>query len=138
MLQELVLCLRILLLPDRCSGIFRGPDVHPSIVLAPQLRSGISRRPDSCPDMMFGSYIFSGIVHGPHLCGCVFLRRPGLKQLQQGFGWRLMDFGLTPIGRLKAASNFVACRFLGRPDLELPQQDFGWRTDFGLTLIGRL
>jgi len=54
MLHELILCLRILLLPDHCSGIFHRSDVHPRFMFAPKLCSGISRGPDLYPDMMLG------------------------------------------------------------------------------------
>ena len=122
-----VLCPRILLFPDFCSGIFPRPDVYPCIMHAPDL----------CSDIMLGPHMFAGIFHGSDLCPCIFLGRPSLKLLQQGFGWRLTDFGLALIGRLNSAGNFVARLFLGRPSLELLQQGFGrWLTDFGLALIG--
>src|ERR1700676_338596 len=122
-----VLCPRILLFPDFCSGIFHRPDVYPCMMHAPDL----------CSDIMLGSHMLAGIFRGSDLCPCIFLGRPSLKLLQQGFGWRLTDFGLALIGRLNSAGNFVARLFLGRPSLELLQQGFGrWLTDFGLALIG--
>ena len=95
-----VLCLRIWLLADFCSGIFHRPDVNPCIMHAPDL----------CSDIMLGPYMFAGIFHGPDLCPCIFLGRPSLKLLQQGFGWRLTDFGQALIRSFKSGSNFVARR----------------------------
>jgi hypothetical protein len=121
-----VLCLRIVLLADFCSGIFHRPDVNPCIMHAPDL----------CSDITLGPYMFAVIFHAPELWPCIFLGRPSLKLVQQGFGWRLTDFGLTLSGRLNSAGNFVARLFLVRPSLELLQQGFGrWLTDFGLALM---
>jgi hypothetical protein len=78
--------------------------------------------PDLCSDIMLGPHMFAGIFQGSDRCPCIFLGRPSLKLLQQGFGWRLTDFGLALIGRLNSAGNFVARHFLGRPSLELLQQ----------------
>jgi hypothetical protein len=145
-------CLYILLAPhlcsgifhDLCSGIFHGPDLCPrilhrldlSVLLhGPDLCSGILHSRclgvlDLCLGILYGLY-------GRDLCPCIFLGRPSLKLLQQGFGWRLTDFGLTLIGRLKSGSNFVARLSIGRPSLELLEQGFGWGLrDFGLALIG--
>src|ERR1700692_110668 len=95
-----VLCPRILLFPDFCSGIFQRPDVYPCMMHAPDL----------CSDIMLGSHMLAGIFRGSDLCPCIFLGRPSLELLQQGFGWRLTDFGLALIRSFKSGSNFVARR----------------------------
>ena len=41
---------------------------------------------------------------------CIFLGRPSLELLQQGFGRWLTDFGLALISSFKSGSNFVARR----------------------------
>ena len=66
--------------------------------------------PDLCSDIMLGPRLFAGIFHAPDLCPCIFLGRPSLELLQQGFGWRLTDFGLALIRSFKSGSNFVARR----------------------------
>jgi hypothetical protein len=44
------------------------------------------------------------------LCPCIFLGRPSLELLQQVFGRRRTDFGLTLIGNVNSGSNFAALR----------------------------
>ncbi len=60
---------------------------------------------DLCLGILYGLY-------GPALCPCIFLGRPGLELIKQGFGWWLTDFGLTVIGSFKSGSDFVARRRL--------------------------
>jgi len=39
------------------------------------------------PDLMRRPYMFAGIFYGADLGPCIFVGRPSLKLLQQGFGW---------------------------------------------------
>jgi hypothetical protein len=39
------------------------------------------------------------------LCSGILLGRPNLELLEQGFGWRLTDFGLVLSGSFKSGSN---------------------------------
>ena len=93
--------------PDLCSCILHGPD--PSVLFhGPDLRWGILHN------------LYRGSLHGlcgPGLCPCLFLGRPSLELLEQGFsewladlGLALTDLGLALIGRFNSRSNFVARR----------------------------
>src|SRR5260370_2402414 len=120
-----------------CSCILCGPNLYPCILLPPDLCSGILHGPDLCPRILYGPDP-SVLLHGPDrlgifhnlfwdilhhlcwvtlyglyrhdLCPYIFLGRPSLELLQQGFRWWLTDFGLTLIGRFRSSSNFVARR----------------------------
>jgi hypothetical protein len=96
--------------PDLCSGIPLGPDLSPRILHGPDL-SVLLHGPDLCCGILHNLYwgILYGL-YGPNLCPCIFLGRPSLELLQQGFSWWLTNFGLTLIGRFKSRSNFVARR----------------------------
>ena len=91
--------------PDLCSRILHGP--NPSVLFhGPDLRWGILRD------------LYRGSLHGLcrlDPCPCLFLRRPSLELLEQGFSEWLVDLGLTLlglalIGRFNSRSNFVARR----------------------------
>ena len=98
--------LRILFLPDPCSLISLGPDLcscifilhgpDPSLLFrGPDLRRGLLHRP------------YRSSLHGlcgSGLCPCLFLRRPSLELLEQGFIERLADLGLALIGRFNSRS----------------------------------
>jgi hypothetical protein len=75
----------------RCLGILHGPVLCLGILLGPDL---------------------SVLLHGPDLRPCIFLGRPSLVLLEQGFGWWLRIFGLTLRCSFKSGSNFVAGRRL--------------------------
>jgi hypothetical protein len=87
------LCLGILLGPDLCS-ISRPLQLCSGIFH--DLCSGILHGPDLSlllhgPDLFWGSLrdLCLGILHGlygPDLCLCIFLGRPSLELIQQGFG----------------------------------------------------
>jgi hypothetical protein len=122
---------------DLCLCILDGPGLYPRILLAPHLCSGIMLGPDLCPRIVYrldvpvllhGPDLCSGILHdvclvildlglgilyglhGPDLCLCIFLCRPSLELLEQGFRWWLPDFGLTLISSFKSGSSVVARR----------------------------
>src|SRR5216683_1113856 len=86
----------------RWLGILHGLDLCLCILHGPDLRSGIY---DLCLVILYG-------LHGPDLCMCIFVCRPSLELLEQGFGWWLRISGLTLIGRVKGGSNFGARRRL--------------------------
>src|SRR6267142_580652 len=96
------LCSGIMLPPDLCSGISLGPDLCPRIVYRPDV-SVLFHGPDLCSGILHG-------LHGPDLCLCIFLCRPSLELLEQGFRWWLPDFGLTLISSFKSGSSVVARR----------------------------
>jgi hypothetical protein len=108
---------RILLAPHLCSGIMLGPDLCPRIVYrldvpvllhGPDLCSGILH--DVCLVILdLGLGILYGL-HGPDLCLCIFLCRPSLELLEQGFRRWLTDFGLTLVSSFKSGSSVVARR----------------------------
>ena len=95
---------------DLCSCISHGLD--PSVLFhGPDLRLGNLR------------HLYRGSLRGLcglGLCPCLFLGRPGLELLEQGFSdwlgfseWlgfsdELADLGLALIGRCNSHSNFVA------------------------------
>src|SRR5258707_5364557 len=88
------LCSGIMLPPDLCSGISLGPDLCPRIVYRPDV-SVLFHGPDLCSGILhdlclvildLGLGILYGL-HGPDLCLCIFLCRPSLELLEQGF-WR--------------------------------------------------
>jgi hypothetical protein len=86
--------------PDLCPRILHGPDV--SVLLhGPDLWSGILH--NLCWGILYGLY-------GPDLCPCIFLGRPSLELLEQGFRWWLTVFHLTLTGGFRSGSNFVARR----------------------------
>ena len=124
-LQRLVLCSGvgygrdpcILLFSDPCSMISLGPDLCSCILHGPN------------PSVFFhGADLRWGILHdlyrgslhglcGLDLCPCLFLRRPSLELLEQGFsewladlGLALTDLGSALIGRFNGRDNFVARR----------------------------
>ena len=130
-------CLGILHRLVLCSGVGYGRDLYPGILLLPDPCSMISLGPDLCscilhgpdpsvlfhgPDLRWGILhdLYRGSVHrlcGPGLCPCLFLRRPSLELLEQGFiewladlGLALTDLGSALIGRFNSRSNFVARR----------------------------
>ena len=76
--------------PD-VSVLFHGPDFWSSILH------------NLCWGSLYGLY-------GPDLCPCIFLGRPSLELLEQGFRWWLTVFHLTLTGRFRSGSNFVARR----------------------------
>ena len=106
------LCPCILLAPHLCSGIFQGPNLCSGIMLGPRMCAGIFHG----PDLRSGIYDLCLVIlyglHGPDLCMCIFVCRPSLELLEQGFGWWLRISGLTLIGRVKGGSNFGARRCL--------------------------
>jgi hypothetical protein len=56
---------------------------------------------------------YAGILYERYrldLCPRLFVGRPSLELVQQGFDWRLTDFGLTLIGGFESASNLAARR----------------------------
>ena len=83
----------ILLPPDLCSGILHEPELwlrilyvpDPSVLLHGPDRLGIFHNlcwdilHDLCLGILYGLY-------GPALCPCIFLGRPGLELIKQGFG----------------------------------------------------
>ena len=94
--------------PDLCSRILHGPD--PSVLFG-----GL----DLCWGILHNLYrgswrgLYRGSLHGLcglDLCPCIFLGRPGLELLEQGFSEWLADLGLALIGRFNSRSNFVARR----------------------------
>ena len=93
--------------PDLCACILHGPDLS-VLFHGPDLRWGILH------------HLYRGSLHGLcglGLCPCLFLRRPSLELLEQGFsewladlGLALTDLGSALIGRFNSRSNFVARR----------------------------
>src|SRR5258706_13881531 len=123
---------------DLCLCLLYGPDRYPCILLAPRLCSGILDGPDFCPRIVCRLDV-SVLLHGPDLCSgilhdlclvldlgilsglyglfvlfgpdlCIFLCRPSLELLQQGFRWWLTDFGLALRCSFKSGGNFFALR----------------------------
>jgi hypothetical protein len=100
----------ILFFPDLCSVISLGPNLCPCILQGPN-PPVLFRRPNLCGGILRN--LCRGILHGLYwhdLCPCIFLGRPSLELLEQGFIWRLTDLGLTLIGRFNSRGNFVARR----------------------------
>src|SRR6266480_5202891 len=100
-LHGLVLCSCILYGRDL---YLYGRDLHPCIWLPPDPCSGMLLGPDLCPRILYGTDVLV-LFHGPDLwsgilynlywgilkglydlCPCMFLGRPGLILLKQGFG----------------------------------------------------
>jgi hypothetical protein len=55
--------------------------------------------------------LWSGILYWlgrPGLCLRIFIGRPSLELIQHGFGWRLIDFGLTLKGSFKSGKQLIA------------------------------
>src|SRR6267378_1437337 len=100
--------------PDFCSGVMLGPDLCPRIVYrldVPVLLHG----PDLCSGILHDVCLVIldlglGILYGLHMCLCIFLCRPSLELLEQGFRRWLTDFGLTLVSSFKSGSSVVARR----------------------------
>src|SRR5258708_4474315 len=83
--------------------------IHPTEALQEPRWLGILH--DLCLVLDLG--ILSGlyglfVLFGPDLC--IFLCRPSLELLQQGFRWWLTDFGLALRCSFKSGGNFFALR----------------------------
>ena len=106
-------CLGILQRRIRCSGVGHGRYLSPCILLfLPDPHAMMSLGPDLCACILYGpnlSVFFHGpnprrgILRHPHrsslrragLCPCLFLCRPSLELLEQGFGEWLASLGLA-------------------------------------------
>ena len=109
----------ILLSPDLCAGMSLGSDLSPRILYGPEV-SVLLYGLGSCRGILLHN-LCGGILHnvglgilyglyGHDQCPRIFVGRPSLELIQQGFGWWLTDFGLLLIGKFRSGCNFVARR----------------------------
>ena len=94
--------------PDLCSRILHGSD--PSVLFG-----GLDLRWGILHNLYRGSWrgLYRGSLHGLcglDLCPCIFLGRPGLELLEQGFRDWLAGLGLSLTGRFGRHSNLFARR----------------------------